>query len=47
MSHQEIVEILQRKLAGIDFSTEPRGHSRPGFTELLLLKLTDIKVKIY
>ncbi len=49
MSYQEIVETLQRKLAEIDLLTEPRPrrHSRPGFIELLLLKLKDIKLKMY
>ncbi len=47
MSHlSEKLKILQHRLAEIDLHTEPR-HSPPGFTEFLLLKLKDIKIKMY
>lgn len=47
MSYQKITEILQRKLAEIDLLTEPRRHTRTGFNEFLLIKLKDIKLKMY
>ncbi len=47
MSYQEIVNILQRRLAEVDLLTEPRKASRHGSLELLLLKLKNIKLKIY
>ena len=47
MSPQETAEILQRRLAEVDILTEPRRHSRSGFVELLLLKLKNVKIKMY
>ncbi len=47
MSYQEILKLLQRDLAQTDLFTEPRRQSSSGFTEFLLLKLKDIKLKMY
>ena len=38
---------LQRQLAQIDLLTEPYRHAQPDFIELLLLKLRQLKIKIY
>ena len=47
MSYKETLSLLQRDLAQIDLLTEPRRQSSSGFIELLLLKLQDIKLKMY
>lgn len=46
-SYKDILKLLQRNMAQIDLFTEPRSQSSSGFTELLLLKLKDIKLKMY
>lgn len=38
---------LQNRLAQIDFIIEPKKSNRDGFLELLLVKLKNIKIKIY
>lgn len=47
MTHIERVELLQRNLAEMDFRTEPRRLSRPGAMGFALLKLKEIKLKMY
>jgi hypothetical protein len=43
---QEVAE-LQRQLATVDLFSAPSRPSRSGWMELLVLKLGDLKVKIY
>lgn len=38
---------LQRQLAQVDLLTEQRRPSRPDFVEFLVLKLRDLKIKMY
>lgn len=47
MSNQRIFKTLQRRLAEIDLFYEPRNDHRSKFTELLLVRLKDLKLKIY
>ena len=43
---QEVIE-LQRQLATIDLLSRPSRPTRPGWTEFLVLKRGDLKVKMY
>lgn len=43
----EEVMVLQKRLAEIDMLTTPRRSDYSGFPELLLLKLQNLKIKIY
>jgi len=47
MKIKEELESLQSRLAEIDLLTRPSSQPSSGFTELLLVKLQDIKIKIY
>lgn len=47
MSLHEITKSLQRSLAETDFLYEPRPPARADSLELLLLRLKDIKIKLY
>ena len=47
MSAEKILEILQREMAHVDLLTEKRQSASSGFNEFLLLKLNDIKLKMY
>jgi hypothetical protein len=47
MELKEELESLQNRLAQIDLLTRPSSRPSSGFTELLLVKLQDLKIKIY
>ncbi|WP_312678835.1 DUF4160 domain-containing protein [Stutzerimonas nitrititolerans] len=47
MKLKEELEYLQYRLAEIDLFTRPSSRPSSAFTELLLVKLQDIKIKIY
>ncbi len=47
MSFEQEVAELQRQLATVDLLLTPSRSGRAGWTELLLLKLGDLKVKMY
>lgn len=47
MELAEKLKKLQRSLAEIDLLTKPKIASSHGFTELLIVKLENIKIKIY
>jgi hypothetical protein len=47
MTYEKLLESLQRSLAQIDLINEPRRRAPAGFTEFLVLKLKNIKIKMY
>ncbi|WP_137936569.1 DUF4160 domain-containing protein [Chitinivorax sp. B] len=47
MSYEDKLKQLQRDLAQIDLLTEPRRQTSSRFPEFLILRLKDIKLKMY
>lgn len=47
MSFKEELEILQKGLAEVDLLSKPRSKSSNGFTEFLVLKFENVKLKMY
>lgn len=47
MSLEKELRTLQKRLAEVDMLTAPSRSTHSGFTELLLLKLQNLKMKMY
>ncbi|WP_449287856.1 DUF4160 domain-containing protein [Marinobacter salarius] len=47
MSLEKELRTLQNRLAEVDMHTTPSRRTHSGFTELLLLKLQNLKLKMY
>jgi len=47
VSFKEELEVLQKRLAEVDLLSKPRASSSRGFTEFLVLKLGNLKLKMY